>query len=149
MGHSKSDLNEHILSLQKLVTNMYLYINPKRGFWKILNFEHACQFCSKQAVQKQWSLVCTYIHSILFFLQKNILYQFLVCGPPQVSEWHQIASRWPWRRTTRSLRWSHYFFQFVPMNERLVEDFYLWVWYSDRTQALRLAKCRSFVHVFR
>ena len=34
---------------------MYLYINPKRGFWKILNFEHACHFCSMQAVQKQWS----------------------------------------------------------------------------------------------
>ena len=24
------------------MTNMYLYINPKREFRKILNFEHAC-----------------------------------------------------------------------------------------------------------
>jgi hypothetical protein len=35
---------------------MHLYINPKRGFKKILNFEQAHHFCSKQAVQKQWSL---------------------------------------------------------------------------------------------
>ena len=46
------------ISLQKkfLVTNIYLYINPKRGFRKNPNFEHACHFCSKEAVQKQWSL---------------------------------------------------------------------------------------------
>jgi hypothetical protein len=36
---------------------MHIYINPKRGFLKILNFEQAWHFCSKQAVQKQWSLV--------------------------------------------------------------------------------------------
>jgi hypothetical protein len=35
---------------------MRLYINPNRGFSKILNFEQARHFGSKQAVQKQWSL---------------------------------------------------------------------------------------------
>ena len=49
-------MNEHILTKLFLVTNMHLYINPKRGFQKILNFEQACHLCSKQAVQKQWSL---------------------------------------------------------------------------------------------
>jgi hypothetical protein len=35
---------------------MHLYTNPKRGFKRIFNFEKARHFCSKQAVQKQWSL---------------------------------------------------------------------------------------------
>jgi hypothetical protein len=50
-------MNEHSLTKLLLVTNMHLYINPKRGFLKILNFEQAHHFCSKQAVQKQWSLI--------------------------------------------------------------------------------------------
>ena len=49
-------MNEHSLTKLFLVTNMHLYINPKRGYKKILNFEQAHHFCSKQAVQKQWSL---------------------------------------------------------------------------------------------
>ena len=49
-------MKKHILTKLFLVTNMHLYINPKREFLKILNFEQARPFCSKQAVQKQWSL---------------------------------------------------------------------------------------------
>ena len=49
-------MNKHILTKLFFVTNMHLYINPKRGFKNILNFEQAHHFCSKQAVQKQWSL---------------------------------------------------------------------------------------------
>ena len=49
-------MNEHSLTKLFLVTNMHLYIDPKRGFKKISNFVQVHHFCSKQAVQKQWSL---------------------------------------------------------------------------------------------
>ena len=49
-------MNEHSLTKLFLVTNMHLYIDPKRGSKKNSNFEPVHHFCSKQAVQKQWSL---------------------------------------------------------------------------------------------
>ena len=49
-------MNEHSLTKLFLVTNMHLYIDPKRGFVKKSNFEQVHHFCSKQAVQKQWSM---------------------------------------------------------------------------------------------
>ena len=48
-------MNIDLLTKLFLVTNMHLYINPKRGFLKILNFEQARHFGSQQAVQKEWS----------------------------------------------------------------------------------------------
>ena len=50
-------MNEHILTKLFWATIMHLYTNPKRGFLKILNFEQARHFCSKQAVQKQSFLI--------------------------------------------------------------------------------------------
>ena len=49
-------MNELIPTKLFLVTNMHLYNNPNRGFFKSLNLEKARRICSKQAVQKQWSL---------------------------------------------------------------------------------------------
>ena len=46
----------HSLTKLFLVTNMHLYIDPKRGFKKFSNFEQVHHFCSKKAVQKQWSM---------------------------------------------------------------------------------------------
>ena len=53
----KFELNKNILPKHFLLTNMHLYINSSRGFKKILAFEQAGCFCSKQAIQKQWSLI--------------------------------------------------------------------------------------------
>ena len=58
MGHYNSELHGYILT-KKIWWLIYTFtLTPKEYFEKNLIFEHACHFCSKQAIQKQWSLVC-------------------------------------------------------------------------------------------
>ena len=52
------------MTVIKFGEQLHLYINTNRGFF-LFNFEQARHFCSKQDVQKQWSLA--YVNFIKYF----------------------------------------------------------------------------------
>ena len=56
---------------------MHLYINPKKEFLQILNFEQACYFGSKQAIQKQWSLYELMKNNSFVIFEYKIKFLFL------------------------------------------------------------------------
>ena len=61
-------------------TNIHLYINPKGGLKKILSFEQACHFCSKQAVQKQWSLSQLSARSTFLCRKRGLRWWYRFCS---------------------------------------------------------------------